>query len=212
MTGEQSIESFAEALGSGAPTPGGGAASALVGALAAALAEMVARFTVGRKAYLAVEPQAQDIAQRAAQTRVALLALVTEDEQAFQVVSAAYQRPKATDEERSQRDEAIQQALRVAMRPPTDALRLAHDVVTLARDIAQIGNATVLSDAACAATIGEAAARSAALNVLANVALLRDTQAGEQALAEARATLAATAQLRDDTLATVYRRMGVAGL
>lgn len=212
MTGEQSIESFAEALGSSAPTPGGGAASALVGALAAALAEMVARFTIGRKAYLAVEPQAQDIAQRAARIRVALLALVTEDERAFQVVSAAYQRPRATDEERSQRDTAIQEALRVAMRPPTDALRLARDAVTLARDIAQIGNATVLSDAACAATIGEAAARSAALNVLANVALLRDTQAGEQALAEARATLAETAQTRDETLAIVYRRMGVAGL
>lgn len=212
MTGEQSIESFAEALGSSAPTPGGGAASALVGALAAALAEMVARFTIGRKAYLAVEPQARDIAQRAARIRVALLALVTEDERAFQVVSAAYQRPRATDEERSQRDTAIQEALRVAMRPPTDALRLARDAVTLARDIAQIGNATVLSDAACAATIGEAAARSAALNVLANVALLRDTQAGEQALAEARATLAETAQTRDETLAIVYRRMGVAGL
>lgn len=212
MSGEQTIASFAEALGSSAPTPGGGAASALVGALGAALAEMVARFTLGRKSYQAVEPQAQDIAERAAQTREALLALVAEDAQAFQHVSAAYQRPKATDEERSQRDEAIQEALRRAMWPPTSALRLAHDAVTLARDIALIGNVTVLSDAACAATIGEAAARSAALNVLANVALLNDTQAGERALMEARATLTDTVRIRDETLAIVYRRMGVAGI
>ncbi len=212
MDGEQSIGAFAEALGSNAPTPGGGAASALVGALAAALAEMVARFTVGRKSYQAVEAQAQDIVRRAERARVELLALVVEDERAFQLVSAAYQRPKATDDERRERDEAIQAALVAAMRPPMDALHLTHEVVTLARDIALIGNATVLSDAACAATIGEAAGRSAALNVLANVALLRDTSVAQRALAEARAALAETARLRDETLAQVFRRMGVAGL
>lgn len=212
MDDEQSMSAFAQALGSNAPTPGGGAASALVGALAAALAEMVARFTVGRKSYQAVEEQAQNIVRRAEQARVALLALVAEDERAFQLVSAAYQRPKATDEERRARDEAIQAALVAAMRPPMDALHLAHEVVTLARDIALIGNATVLSDAACAATIGEAAARSAALNVLANVALMRDADRAQQALAEARPALAEAERLRDETLAAVYRRMGVAGL
>jgi len=212
MNGEPSMSAFVEALGSNAPTPGGGAASALVGALAAALAEMVARFTVGRKSYQAVEAQAQDIVRRAEQARLALLALVAEDERAFQRVSAAYQRPKATEDERRERDDAIQAALGAAMRPPMDALHQSRDVVALARDIAQIGNASVLSDAACAATIGEAAGRSAALNVLANVALLRDSDAAEQAMAEVRATLTEVARVRDETLAEVYRRMGVAGL
>lgn len=212
MDGEQSMSAFIEALGSSAPTPGGGAASALVGALAAALAEMVARFTVGRKSYQAVEAQAQDIVRRTEQARVALLALVVADEQAFQLVSSAYQRPRVTDDERRERDAAIQLALGAAMRPPMDTLHLAREVVALARDIAQIGNATVLSDAACAATIGEAAGRSAALNVLANVALMRDTDITEPALAEAREALAEMTQLRDETLAVVYRRMGVTGL
>lgn len=206
------MSAFVEALGSGAPTPGGGAASALVGALAAALAEMVARFTVGRKSYAAVEAEARGILQRAEAARVALLALVAEDERAFGVVSAAYQRPRATDEEKRARDVAIQAALLTAMRPPRDALRLASEVVALAREIAAIGNTTVLSDAACAATLGEAAARSAALNVLANVALLHDGGGSDAALAEARATLTETVRLRDEALAIVYQRMGVAGL
>jgi glutamate formiminotransferase/formiminotetrahydrofolate cyclodeaminase len=212
MDDQQGISAFVEALGSNAPTPGGGAASALVGALAAALAEMVARFTVGRASYRAVEPQAQDIVRRAEQARLALLELVAEDERAFERVSAAYKLPKATDDERHQRDEAIQESLHAAMQPPMRAVHLAREVVALAHDIAQIGNATVLSDAACAATLGEAAARSAALNVLANAALMRDSAAATQALDEARAILAEAVTVRDDTLATVYRRMGVSGL
>lgn len=212
MDDGQSISAFTEALGSNAPTPGGGAASAFVGALAAALAEMVARFTVGRKSYQSVEAEATEILHRAERARIDLLALVAEDERAFQRVSDAYKLPKSTDEERSERDSAIQAALHLAMQPPMSALHLACAVVALAHDIAEIGNVTVLSDAACAATIGEAAARSAALNVLANVALIRDTAAGEQALDEARAALDEATRLRDEALAAVYHRMGVTGL
>jgi len=212
MDNEQSVSAFVEALGSSAPTPGGGAAAALVGALAAALAEMVARFTVGRNAYRAVEPQAQAIVQRTEQARVALLALVAADERAFRAVSAAYRLPKTSEAERQAREEAIQVALMAAMQPPLEALKLALVVVTLARDIALIGNATVLSDAACAATIGDAAARSAALNVLANAALLHDAEAAAHALSEARAACAEAASLRDEALETVYRRMGVESL
>ncbi len=212
MQGDQNISAFAEALGSSAPTPGGGAASALVGALAAALAEMVGRFTVGRARYRDVEPQAQAIIERAEQARVALLSLVAADEQAFQIVSSAYQLPKATEEERQARDSAIQEALRTAVQPPLQSVRASLLVVALARDIAKIGNATVLSDAACSATIGEAAVRSAALNVLANVALMRDADAAQEALSEARAACVEAGALRDETLAIVYHRMNVEGL
>ncbi|HEX8997926.1 MAG TPA: cyclodeaminase/cyclohydrolase family protein [Ktedonobacterales bacterium] len=212
MDPEQSISAFTEALGSGAPTPGGGAASALVGALAAALAEMVARFTVGRKAYLSVAPAAEEIVRKAERARLALQALVAEDELAFRSVSAAYKRPQTTDEERSERDAAIQAALLLAMQPPMSVVHTARDVVALALSIAEIGNQTVLSDAACAATLGEAAARSAALNVLANVALMHDAEAAERALADARQGVAETARLREETLAAVYLRMGVSGI
>ena len=212
MQGDQSISAFAEALGSSAPTPGGGAASALVGALAAALAEMVGRFTLGRARYQDVEPEARSITERAEQARVELLSLVAADERAFQVVSSAYQLPKATEDERQRRDTAIQDALRTAMQPPLQSMRAALRVVALARDIAKIGNTTVLSDAACAATIGEASVRASALNVLANVALMRGSSEAQEALDSARAACAEALSLRDETLAIVYRRMNVEGL
>ena len=208
----QSVSAFAAALGSNAPTPGGGAASALVGALAAALAEMVARFTVGRAKYREVEPQAQDIVQQAQEAREALVALVADDATAFQTVSAAYALPKAGETERQARGAAIHDALQQAMQPPLHTLRRSLAVMKLAREIAQIGNTTVLSDAACAATLGEAAIRAAALNVLANVALLPGDETATAALAEARAACDEALHLRDETLALVYQRMGVEGL
>jgi formiminotetrahydrofolate cyclodeaminase len=208
----QSVGAFAEALGSNAPAPGGGAASALVGALAAALAEMVARFTVGRAKYRAVEPQAQAIIQQTQEAREALVALVEDDSAAFQTVSAAYALPRAGETERQAREAAIHDALQQAMQPPLRTLRRSLAVMKLAREIAEIGNTTVLSDAACAATIGDAAIRAAALNVLANVALLPAGEVASAALAEARAACDEARRLRDETLALVYQRMGVEGL
>ncbi len=208
----QRVSAFIAALGSSAPAPGGGAASALVGALAAALAEMVARFTVGRAKYRTVEPQAQGILQRVEEARTALLALVEADARAFQVVSAAYGLPKTSDDERQARDSAIQAALAQAMQPPLETLRHSLTVMTLAREIAEIGNVTVLSDAACAATMGEAAVRAAALNVLANVALMTASATTEEALAEARAACDEAARLSQRTLGVVYQRMGAEGL
>jgi formiminotetrahydrofolate cyclodeaminase len=208
----QSVGAFAAALGSNAPAPGGGAASALVGALAAALAEMVARFTVGRAKYRAVEPRAQAIIQQAQEAREALVALVEDDSAAFQTVSAAYALPRAGETERQAREAAIHDALQQAMQPPLRTLRRSLAVMKLAREIAEIGNTTVLSDAACAATIGDAAIRAAALNVLANVALLPAGEVASAALAEARAACDEARRLRDETLALVYQRMGVEGL
>ena len=212
MASDQSIAAFVEALGSSAPAPGGGAASALAGALAAALAEMVARFTVGREKYRDVEERAAAILRQAEEARVTLLALVEDDERAFQQVSAAYRLPRATEEERAAREEAIQVALASAMQPPLRAVRAACAVVGLAAEIAAIGNGTVISDAGCAALLGEAAARAAALNVLANATLLRDTALADSVRAEVRALLAEAQAQRDQAHATTLRRMGVEAL
>lgn len=212
MASEQSIATFVEALGSSAPAPGGGAASALAGALAAALAEMVARFTVGREKYRDIEERAAAVLSQAEEARATLLALVEDDERAFQEVSAAYRLPRATETERATREDAIQAALALAMRPPLRAVRAACAVVGLAAEIAAIGNGTVISDAGCAALIGEAAARAAALNVLANATLLRDTAQADAARAEVRALLAEAQAQRDQAHDTTLRRMGVEAL
>lgn len=208
MPDERSIPVFIEALGSSAPTPGGGAASALVGALAAALAEMVAQLTAGRKQFSAVESEARDVLLSAQRLRQSLLDLIAEDERAFEGVSTGYRLPKVTDEERALREEAIQAALHDAMQPPLAVMRQACEAAELAERIARAGNPTVASDAGCAALFAESAVHAAALNVLANVVLLRDTAAAAAARAQIAELSARATELRAATLATVYERMG----
>jgi formiminotetrahydrofolate cyclodeaminase len=207
VSGTDSLDQFLDALGSSAPTPGGGAASALVGALAAALAEMVAQLTVGRPKYAAVEERAQTVLWETQRLRRQLLALVDEDAQAYGGVAAAYALPKGTDDERRMRDEAIQAALVAALQPPLRIMERGCDVLRLAGEIAEIGNPTVASDAGCAALLGEAATRAAGLNVMANVVLLRDEQVAGRARERVLALEAQAADLRERALATMRAKM-----
>lgn len=208
-TAEQAIGAFAGALGSNAPAPGGGAACALVGALAAALAEMVAQFTAGRPKYHAVEERAQHIIAQTQTIRAELLDQMDADERAFEAVSEAYKLPKGSDDERARRDGAVQVALHGAMQPPLKVMELSCVALDLAREIAEIGNGTVVSDAGCAALLGEAAVRAAALNVLANVVLLRDAQAATEARARVDELEQRAAQAQAETLVITRRRMGI---
>jgi formiminotetrahydrofolate cyclodeaminase len=175
------IEAFLRAVGSSNPTPGGGAASAASAALAAALAEMVAQFTVGKPAYLAVDEEMRLVIDQAEQLQGELLALVEEDERGFAMVSLAYGRPKTTEEEKTARTVAIQQALATAMQAPLAVMERGCQVLALALSVGRSGNNRLASDAGCSALLGEAAVRAAGLNVLANAVLLQDKAASAQA-------------------------------
>jgi glutamate formiminotransferase/formiminotetrahydrofolate cyclodeaminase len=209
LADETTLPGYLESLGSSAPTPGGGAASALAAALAAALAEMVAQLTVSRPKYAAVEERVREIIEQLRATRARLLRLMADDERAFAGVSAAYKLPKTSDDERAAREHAIQTALLEAMRPPLAVMASACDALALAEEIARIGNGTVASDAGCAAILGESAVRSAGLNVLANVVLLRDEQAANDGRQQVAYFEARAADLQRRTLATVRARMGL---
>lgn len=208
MTEQRTLAVFLEALGSSAPAPGGGAATALVGAVAAALAEMVAQLTAGKPKFASVEAAMRATISQARTAREELLALVAEDEAAFASVAAAYRRPKATDEEKARREDAIQDALAYAMRPPLRMMESICDVLALASEVAASGNPTVVSDAGCAALFGEAAVRAAALNVLANVVLLRDDVIASEARATVMRLEEQAQALRERTMAAVHARMG----
>lgn len=209
MPDERTLVDFLEALGSSAPAPGGGAASALAGALAAALAEMVAQLTAGKPKFAAVDEPMRRLIEQARRCRADLLALVVADERAFVDVSAAYKLPRATEQERSTREEAIQGALRAAMRPPLEMMERSCEVLALAEEAAASGNPAVASDAGCAALLGEAAVRAAGLNVLANVVLLKDATAASEGRADMTRLEAQAQALRERTLAAVHARMGV---
>jgi glutamate formiminotransferase/formiminotetrahydrofolate cyclodeaminase len=158
--------------------------AAHVGSLAAALAQMVAGLTVGRKKYAAVEGEFREVAQQAVVLGQRLTSLVELDAAAYTAVSNAYKLPKDTPEQITQRDAAITTALIGASEVPLETARACADVAALAQTAATKGNSNAVSDAGVAALLAEAACRGAAYNVRINVAALPDRAKG-QALVDA---------------------------
>jgi formiminotetrahydrofolate cyclodeaminase len=208
MSLDEPLSTWVAALASSAPTPGGGGASALTGALAAALAEMVGQLTAGRAKFRDVEPAVRGILAQLAERRDELLRLVEADAEAYAAVSAAYALPRATDDERQARDAAIQQALALAIEPPKATAAAAASVLALASQLADVGNPTVASDAGCAAILAEAAVRCAGLNVLANAVLMRDQALATSARHTQEEREREATKLARTTLERVRARMG----
>jgi glutamate formiminotransferase / formiminotetrahydrofolate cyclodeaminase len=179
--GEPTVDAWFAELSSATPAPGGGSAAAFAGAMGAALVAMVARLTIGRKAYANVESQAQRVLQEATEAMHALRRLVDADAAAYEQVRVAYQTPKV-DPGRQQR---IDQALLGAARTPLETARTAVNVIGLAQAIRAVGNKNARSDA----TVGEQLARTALAgaleNIRVNVAALSDPNLGKGVLEEA---------------------------
>jgi formiminotetrahydrofolate cyclodeaminase len=175
---------FLQQLGSPDPTPGGGAAAAVVGAIGAALVEMTANLTVGRPRLADVEDRAKLIRHRASELREQLERLGDADTAAFRRVSAAFRLQRADDAQKAARTEAIQAALRVAADVPLETVRIGAAVVDLAEEAAPILNPAVISDVLVGALLVKAAVSSAALNVEINVAAMTDSAAADRYSAE----------------------------
>ena len=174
------LRAFLERLGSSDPTPGGGAAAAVVGALGAALVEMTANLSIGRPRLADVEERARAIEQRAAHLRERLSALSDADTAAFEAVSSAYRLPRADDAQKGARTQAIQAALGGAADVPLQSARLCRAVIELAEEAAPILNQAVISDVLVGAVLARAGLESAALNVEINQAAMTDGAAVER--------------------------------
>ena len=167
---------FLKAIASSDPVPGGGSVSAYAGALAAALTRMVAGLTIGKKKYVAVEPEMTVVAANADNLAASLLNLVERDADAYALVSAAYKMPKEPAE---QRNEAIRKALLGAAEVPLETARLCAEAAELAVSVASKGNSNAITDAGVAALLASAGCRGAAYNVRINVSSLTDRSAGK---------------------------------
>lgn len=166
----QPIDEWLADLGSAKPTPGGGAAAALMVATGAALVEMVTNLTIGKPRYAEHEPLMLRARDEAAAVRVKAQTLAADDERAFNAVIAAYQLPR----DDPGRSAAIQTATADAAGPPLSTAALGAAVIRLASDILPGANVNVLSDVSVAASAASAALASAAVNVEVNLAALRD--------------------------------------
>lgn len=175
---------FVDAVAADTPTPGGGAVAALAGALAAALAAMVGRLTVGKRRYADVTEEIAEVVVEAEKLRVILTALMDEDVTAFNAVMAAYKLPKDTPEAQVARESAIQAAITRAAEVPLSTARHALAAMELALVVAQKGNVNAITDAATAAWMAMASLQGGALNVRINATSVEDTSAKAAWLSE----------------------------
>ncbi|MGH2482837.1 MAG: cyclodeaminase/cyclohydrolase family protein [Candidatus Limnocylindria bacterium] len=207
---ELTVRDLTERLASRAPVPGGGSASALAGALGAALVEMVCELTVGKPEYEDVDPVARQIGAAAGELRGSLLAAAEEDAVAYLDVVAARGLPRDSDGERAARKAAIGEASVAATKVPLRVARLAAEVLDLAASIASIGNRNAVSDAGAAALLAAAAARGAALNVRINLPSLPEAHPLRADAAAQLAALDANVTKREaEALAAVSQRMSM---
>ena len=184
MVTQSSVENFLDDLAGGNPTPGGGSAAAIMGAMGAALVSMVCNVTLGKKGYEGVEAEMRAILQESERVRRRLTAMVAEDIAAFNGILAGYKMPKTSDEEKAARAAAIQAGLRRATEVPLDCARVCAEVIALSRRASEHGYLNVISDGGVGVLAGFTGLRSAALNVYINAPALKDRAFAERATAE----------------------------
>lgn len=184
MLADLKTTDFINQTAAGTPVPGGGSVSALSAALAAALTEMVANLTAGKKGYEAVEKEMQEVAAAVKELRQKLIAEIDNDSNAYNDVLAAFKLPKTTEQENERRRQAIQDAMKNAARVPLGVAFDALQVMDLAETVITSGNRNAVTDGAVGVMLGRTAALGALYNVKINLASVKDEAFVEEMMRE----------------------------
>ena len=174
MLTELTIKEFINKVISNDPVPGGGSVSALNGALAGALAAMVANLTIGRKKYAEVNDIMVELSSRFEKLSSRLIEDVDRDSDAYNRVFAAFKMPKETDEEKQARSEAIQRETQNAAQVPMEVARAVYEVLPMIDTVAQKGNSNAVTDACVSMMCARTAILGALLNVRINLTSIKD--------------------------------------
>ena len=169
MLADLQVSGFLDRLAAGTPTPGGGSAAALTGALSAALIRMVADLSLAKPALAPHHPALAVMRDRAATLQKELLGMVDRDATAYDEVMAAIRMPKGSPGEIETRKAALGRANVTATAIPLEAAESCATLMGLGRDLAARGNRNALSDAGTAVLLAEAGLRAALMNVLINL-------------------------------------------
>lgn len=199
---------FLDELASAAPTPGGGGAAAIMGAMGAALISMVANLTIGKKGYELVETEMKSQLAESEALRAQLTDMVADDVGAFNQLMAAYRMPKETDIQKAARHEAIQAGLKQATRVPLNCAKTCAAVIRVAQRSAEHGNINVISDTGAGVLALQAALRSAALNVYINTPSIKDPEFVTSVLEDLNALMTEYLPQTEAVYAKVRSRMG----
>lgn len=171
---EKNCLEFIDILGSKAPVPGGGGASALAGAVGTALGSMVGNLTVGKKKYADVEEEMQILLKKSEVLIKRFNQLVEDDAAVFEPLSKAYGMPAGTEEERLEKETVLQEALIKATQIPLQIAESCLTAILLLEQYAKKGSRMVVSDAGVGAVLCKSALQGAKLNVLINLKLMRN--------------------------------------
>ena len=165
---------YLEVLASKAPTPGGGSAAAVYGAVGTALGEMVGNLTTGKKKFAIYEEEIQKILVRLQEARMDFIRLEKADEQAFEPLSEVYRMKAETDEEKKAKEERMEEYLKAAAQVPMEVMERAVSVMD---DIEFL--ALKVSDAGVGIQGIRTALLGAVMSVYINTKMMKDREYAE---------------------------------
>lgn len=202
-----SCEEFVTKLASKDPVPGGGGASALVGAVGTALGNMVGSLTVGKKKYADVQEDILALKAKADALQQELFLLAAKDAEVFEPLSKAYGLPKDTPEEQAHKAEVMEKALKECSAVPLSIMEKCCEAIELQREFAAKGTVIAVSDAGCGVILCKAALQAAALNVFINTKSMADRAFASEIDRRADAMLETYCGLADGVYQSVAARL-----
>lgn len=176
MLVDLTVKDFLDKVAGSDPVPGGGSVAALNGAIASALAAMVASLTIGKKGYETHEELMRHIFDIAVQSKNVFVEDIDRDSEAYDSVFACFKMPKASDEEKAARSTAIQEATKFAALIPMQVARNAYELMNIIMDVARLGNRNAVTDACVAMMAARSAVLGALMNVRINLVSLKDKE------------------------------------
>lgn len=204
---ELTLNEYLDLAASKSPTPGGGSVSAVVAANAAAMVCMVANLTLGKKAYSDVQEDVTGILGSMDKIISNIKILTEKDMLAFQGFMDAWKLPAATDDEKSIKKEAMEDAAQNASTVPLELCRTCLDILKQAARLAPIGNKSAISDVGVGVYLAEAALRSAMLSVDINLPLIGDDAFKVKLLSEKAGIIVEADEIKLFALAEVKKRL-----
>ena len=171
---------FVEVLASKAPVPGGGGASALVGAIGTALGNMVGSLTVGKKKYAEVEEEMWELKGKCDQLQKDFLRLIERDAEVFEPLSKAYGMPRETEEEKAEKARVMAIVLKDACSVPMEIMEKCCEAIDIIAEFAANGSTLAISDAGVGVAFAKAALKGASLNVYINTKSMADKELAAQ--------------------------------
>ena len=200
-------DEFVTVLASKAPVPGGGGASALVGAVGTALGNMVGSLTVGKKKYADVEAEMWELKAKCDKLQAELLHLIERDAEVFEPLSKAYGMPRETEEEKAEKARVMEIVLKEACSVPMEIMETCCEAIDVIVEFAAKGSALAISDAGVGVIFCKAALQGASLNVFINTKSMKNREYAEELNAKAEAMLAKYTVLADEVFAQVRGRL-----